>query len=263
MKFFIFSNLLGIARDPVYQEIVKFLKEIGAEQTFNYEEAVISIVLGGDGTVLGAARAGIKSPMLIVNTGHMGFLTSTKELFKEKIQAAYDGKFTTTERHMLDVMQESNMDEPLNALNDVVIKSSAHSKLIRLGVYVVNSEGVEDLVSEYRADGLIVATPTGSTAYNISAGGPIIHPSCQSFVVTPICPQGLTYRPIVLPSYLSLRVKPMELGLFMTIDGQIERALDMTAISVKYNSAKIATVDPDGSYFQVLREKMAWGKMPI
>ena len=263
MKFFIFSNQLGIARDPVYQEIVKLIAEIGAVQTFNYEEADISIILGGDGTVLGAARAGIKSPMMIVNTGHLGFLTSTKEQFREAIIAVHQGKYTTTERHMLDVSTVSDPDTMFNALNDVVIKSSSHSKLIRLGVYVVDSDRGEQLISEYRADGLIVATPTGSTAYNLSAGGPIIHPSCPSFVITPICPQGLTFRPIVLPSSFSLRIKPMELGLFMSIDGQIERALDMTAICVNYNSAKIATVNPEGSYFQVLREKMAWGIRPV
>lgn len=262
MKFFIFSNLLGIARDPVYQAVVQCITDIGAFQTFNYEEADISIILGGDGTVLGASRAGIKSPMMIINTGHLGFLTSTKELFREAIIAVHEGKYTTTERHMLDVSTESNPDI-LNALNDVVIKSSSHSKLIRLGVYVVDSDRGEQLISEYRADGLIVATPTGSTAYNLSAGGPIIHPSCPSFVITPICPQGLTFRPIVLPSSFSLRIKPMELGLFMSIDGQIERALDMTAICVNYNSAKIATVNSVGSYFQVLREKMAWGVRPV
>ena len=259
MKFFIYSSTLDLTQ-TVYQQVAKHIKDIGAEQTYNFLDADVSIVLGGDGSVLGAARAGIKSPMLIINTGHLGFLTTTREHFREMIESVNKGDFTVTARNMLHVTHNK---ETLTALNDVVFKPSNHSKLIKIAVYVAGTLRGDELVSQYRADGLIVCTPTGSTAYNLSAGGPVIHPSSLSYGITPICPQGLTHRSVMLPSNLVLKIKPLELGLFMSIDGQIERYLDMQPIVVTYDTAKIETINPFGSYFEILREKMDWGSNPV
>jgi NAD+ kinase len=259
MKFFIYAHNLNY-QDAVYKAVVEHIISIGSEQTFNFQDADVSIVLGGDGSVLGAARAGIKSPMLIVNTGHLGFLTSTQELFRGMIGDVSKGNYTVTQRHMLHV---THGVETLNALNDVVFKPTNHSKLIKIAVYTLDQLRGEELVGEYRADGLIVSTPTGSTAYNLSAGGPIIHPSLPAYTITPICPQGLTHRPVVLPSSFVLKIKPLELGLFMSLDGQVERPLDMNPIEVTYNSALIETINPNGSYFKILREKLAWGIKPV
>ena len=233
-------------------------------------EADFSVVLGGDGTVLAAARAGLKSPVIVINTGHLGFLTSAdKSNFNEVLFDFDDWYFsedfnrptapecTLTTRHMLDIKVGN---DSYFALNDIAIKN--FSKLARVSVFaVINKQ--EEIISEYRADGLIVATPTGSTAYSLSASGPIIHPSCKSYVITPICPQGLTQRPLVIPADWHLRIQ-LEDEMNVSIDGQIARDTPKgTSIEVRYNSHAIETLNPSHSYFEVLRDKLGWGIKPV
>lgn len=260
-KFFVFSH----KRDDFYEEVVSYLKSIDSF-TQQPKEADFSIVLGGDGTVLAAAREVNDCPLLAINTGHLGFLTtSSKDCYTKTIVDVLNGKYSTTTRTLLDV---SLPDEaPMNALNDIVIHPNAPNgipKLIKLAVYVkLAGHKKLNLLSEYRASGLIVSTPTGSTAFNLSSSGPIIHPDCHSLVVTPICPQGLTQRPIVLPGDYTIVIEPLEDDLYVCVDGQFVKRLERNNLTVKYSSHKIFTVNPQSTYFEVLGEKLSWGHRPV
>lgn len=257
-RFFIYS----MQKDEFFRTIADLFTSLGATIVDTIAESEGTIVLGGDGAVLGASRAGVKSPMVIINTGHLGFLTSSsKDDYHKAIINFLTGKYKTTKRQMLLVSQENDPEE-IGALNDIVIRKALLSGLVRLSVYASQEGSDEELVSEYRADGLIVSTPTGSTAYNLSASGPIIHPGCPSLVITPICPQALTQRPILLPSSFHLRIEAHTEGMGMSIDGQIEKALG-TGVRIRYNQHAVETVDPIASFFGVLRNKLGWGIRPV
>jgi NAD+ kinase len=230
-------------------------------------EVGLVLVLGGDGTLLSMAdcigRAGLPIPLLGVNFGSLGFLTEVTlpELY-HALQAALDGQAHVEERLMLraTTLRASAPSTSEVALNDVVINKGARSRLIDLSVSVGDG-----LVTRVRADGLIIATPTGSTAYNLAAGGPIVQPNVEAIVLTPIAPHTLTNRPIVIPSSSTVRVTPM-LGerdeVFVTFDGQAGfelRAGDQ--ISVCRAGQPIRLIRPaTRSYFDVLHEKLNWGK---
>jgi NAD+ kinase len=230
-------------------------------------EVGLVLVLGGDGTLLSMAdsiaRAGLAIPVLGVNFGSLGFLTEVTlpELYPA-LQAALDGHAHVEERMMLcaTTLRPSAQSTTEIALNDVVINKGTRSRLIDLSV------SVEDgLVTRVRADGLIIATPTGSTAYNLAAGGPIVQPNVEAIVLTPIAPHTLTNRPIVIPSSSTVRVAPL-IGerdeVFVTFDGQA--GFEMRAgdqISVCRAEQPIRLIRPaTRSYFDVLHEKLNWGK---
>jgi NAD+ kinase len=230
-------------------------------------EVGLVLVLGGDGTLLSMAdcigRAGLRIPVLGVNFGSLGFLTEVTlpELYPA-LAAALAGHAHIEERLMLRATTLRASEAPTIgiALNDVVINKGARSRLIDLSVSVGDG-----LVTRVRADGLIIATPTGSTAYNLAAGGPIVQPSVEAIVLTPIAPHTLTNRPIVIPSSATVRVTPMMAErdeAFVTFDGQAGfelRAGD--EISVCRASEPIRLIRPaTRSYFEVLREKLNWGK---
>jgi len=229
-----------------------------------------TVVLGGDGTVLAAGRTGAPNPLLVINTGHLGFLTSTgMSNYREAIKSFLEGSYTLTKRRTLHVgvapfSPTSNRIIEYNAVNEVVIAKAQLSKLVTVGVYIMDTMNVayQELVAEYRADGLIVSTPTGSTAYNLSAGGPIIHPSCESLVITPICPQGLTQRPLVIPANMKVRIKSLDDSLYVSVDGQDGCPMH-SVVDVNYNSHSMEIVNPDDSYFQILRKKLGWGVKPV
>jgi NAD+ kinase len=170
------------------------------------------------------------------------------------------GEFTVTARHMLTATID---DQTFLSLNDLAIRPLNTNKLVQLGLYQVE-DNEEFLIAIYRADGLIVSTPTGSTAYSLSAGGPIIHPSCKAFCVTPICPQGLTQRPLVLPHKTRLRIEPLDDELYLSIDGQVGRPINKgESIFLAYNSHIVQTVDPLHTYFETLQTKLGWGIRPV
>jgi NAD+ kinase len=225
------------------------------------------LVLGGDGTLLGMAdyigRAELNVPILGVNFGSLGFLTEVTlpELYPA-LEAALAGKAHVEERLTLNATITRAAGAPSSdiAVNDVVINKGARSRLIDLSIAVGDS-----LVTTVRADGLIIATPTGSTAYNLAAGGPIVQPNVDALVLTPIAPHTLTNRPIVIPSSSSVRVKPMmeeRDEVFVTFDGQAGcelRAGD--EITVFRAREPMRLIRPaTRSYFEVLREKLNWGK---
>ncbi len=232
------------------------------------KEVGLVTVLGGDGTLLSMAdaigRAHVDVPILGVNFGSLGFLTEVTlpELYPA-LEAALAGRAHIEDRLTLNATITRAASEPTTefAVNDVVINKGARSRLIELSISVGDG-----LVTTVRADGLIVATPTGSTAYNLAAGGPIVQPSVDALLLTPIAPHTLSNRPIVIPSSSSVRVKPLMLGerdeVFVTFDGQIGcelRAGD--EIHVCRASQPMRLIRPaTRSYFEVLREKLNWGK---
>jgi NAD+ kinase len=225
-------------------------------------EAVI--VLGGDGTLLSVARIPASEKVLIipVNLGGLGFLTEIRaeEIFilLEQIIA---GKFTIDSRMLLEVVLFRNgvPHETHRILNDVVINKGAMARIIDLETTVGGL-----YLNTFKSDGLIICTPTGSTAYSLSAGGPIIYPSLRCISITPICPHTLTNRPIILPddSIVQVRLKSEQEDVFLTMDGQIGIRLQRDDyIEVKKSGSSMALVkSPFCDYFEVLKEKLRWGE---
>jgi NAD+ kinase len=228
------------------------------------DNADLLIVLGGDGTLLSAARAlkGHKVPILAVNLGGLGFLTSvTRDELYPLLERVVRGEHHISERMMLnaETIRAGVTTEQQIALNDAVINKAALARMLDFDVYVDGAQ-----IGRYRADGLIVATPTGSTAYSLAAGGPIVHPHLDAFVITPICPHMLTNRPLVIPdtSRVEIDIAAAEEPVYLTMDGQVGFQLepkDRVAIS-KSVSRVYFVQSPQKSYFEVLRSKLRWGE---
>jgi len=227
------------------------------------EKSELIIVLGGDGTLLSVARlVGRREvPILGVNLGTLGFLTdvSRREL-KESIERIIKGEFFIEKRLMLrsEVLRGEKIIGTHHVLNDVVINKGALARIIDLETLIDGH-----FVTLFKADGLIVSTPTGSTAYNLSAGGPIIYPTLECMVLTPICPHTLTNRPIVLPgsSRIEVRLKSESQDVFLTLDGQVGFNL-VKGDSVIITKAPFKTslvIPPERNYFEILRTKLSWG----
>jgi NAD+ kinase len=228
------------------------------------EKIDLLIVLGGDGTLLSAARAleGHKVPILAVNLGGLGFLTSvTLDELYPLLEQVLAGKHRTSDRMMLDAEIRRN-GHPVQrqcALNDAVANKAALARMLDFDVYVDSNH-----VGRYRADGLIVATPTGSTAYSLAAGGPILDPDLNAFLITPICPHMLTNRPLVIPdaATIDLDFAAAEEPVFVTLDGQIGFELgpkDRVTIT-KSKSRVVLVRPPSKTYFEVLRSKLRWSE---
>lgn len=225
-------------------------------------EAVI--VLGGDGTLLSVARIPASEKVLIipVNLGGLGFLTEIRaeEIFT-LLEQIIAGKFTIDSRMLLEVVLFRNgiPHETHRILNDVVINKGAMARIIDLET-TVNGR----YLNTFKSDGLIICTPTGSTAYSLSAGGPIIYPSLRCISITPICPHTLTNRPIILPddSVVQVRLKSEQEDVFLTMDGQIGIRLQKDDyIEVKKSGSSLSLVkSPFCDYFEVLKEKLRWGE---
>lgn len=222
------------------------------------------VVLGGDGTLLSVVRVvrGRDIPILGVNLGGLGFLTATTlEALYPTLEAVLRGEYTAEERMVLGATL-TRAGEPVadyQALNEVVIAKGALGRLIDLEVSVDGQ-----MVTAYRADGLIIATPTGSTAYNLSAGGPILFPTMDAVVLTPICSHALTNRPIVLPATVRLEVTLLTdtPDVALSLDGQPGLAVTpKDVVQVRRADSRIRLIrDPQKTYFQVLRTKLKWGE---
>jgi NAD+ kinase len=223
------------------------------------------IVLGGDGTLLSAARAvGDRAvPLLGVNLGTLGFLaeTSSDELYAA-LEQAIAGRMVVAPRMRLQVEVEraGHVVERCLALNDAVIGKSALSRMIDLET---RADGA--FVTTYHSDGLIVATPTGSSAYSLSAGGPILLPEDESIVLTPICPHTLTQRPLVLPDHYRIEIlvlDPRGGDVHLTVDGQVGVELQQgdRVIAARSAHPALLLVSPHRSRFAVMREKLRWGE---
>jgi NAD+ kinase len=225
-------------------------------------EADLLVVLGGDGTILhlvGQLGDNIK-PVFGINIGALGFLTcSNSNAYAEAVECIAAGKMVFSERTLLEVAVKNSGDESSNmtALNDVVLSRGEVSRLIRLKASV-NGEPL----TEFNADGLIVATPTGSTAYSLSAGGPILAPESGAFVITPICPHVLTNRSIIVgeDAVIAIEVTEHEYPVFLTVDGREPVRMEMGATVEIRKSARVLPLAalPGVSFFGVVRQKLKW-----
>ncbi|HVP54563.1 MAG TPA: NAD(+)/NADH kinase [Candidatus Eisenbacteria bacterium] len=221
------------------------------------------LVLGGDGTLLSAARAvaheGI--PILAVNLGSLGFLTEIplNELYVA-LEAVDQGQCPVEFRSVLDcqLVRGPECISQHFALNDVVVNKSAISRLVEFDLYIDGN-----FVFQYKADGVIIATPTGSTAYSLAAGGPVMMPSVEAFVVTPVCPHSLTHRPLVVTdkSQIELRVETGEEQAFLSIDGQVGVPVQQgDRVLCQRAPHKVKLMRVRRTFFEVLRNKLKWGQ---
>jgi NAD+ kinase len=277
----------GLLAGEHLEGLASWLKARGIETVFETETASLAgsevhtasrddlpagvdliVVLGGDGTLLSMAtriaRRGRATPILGVNFGSLGFLTETRidELYGT-LEAAVTGTATIDERTML-AARAFRGDEHFDSrivLNDVVFTKAALSRMIELEVSVGSGT-----VTTVKADGLIVASTTGSTAYNLAAGGPIVHPRVDAMILTPIAPHTLTNRPIVIPGSDVVAVRPhVEANvdeIFVTYDGQSGYPLQKgDRVEVRKSEHRLRLVKaPARNYFELLREKLKWGE---
>jgi len=264
----------------VVKDLLPWLRERGIEAFVDLESATalnikgyprpeipslvdVIIVLGGDGTLLSVARlVGDRGvPILGVNLGGLGFITEVTipEIY-ESIEKIISNQCPAEDRVMLTarVHRHSESIAEYSVLNDVVINKGALARMIELDTYINHQ-----YVTSFRADGLIISTPTGSTAYSLSAGGPILYPTLESFVMTPICPHTLTNRPIVLPdSFIVEAIIKAGEDVFLTLDGQVGFSLKVgDTVEVFKAHFKTKLLLPSSrDYFQVLRAKLKWGE---
>jgi NAD+ kinase len=231
-------------------------------------QAELVLVIGGDGTMIYTARLlGARDvPVMGINYGYLGYLTEyTPEAAYESLERVFAGKFRVELRMKLEATVE-RLGKPrltAQAVNDCVITKSMLARLIPIECRIGGQ-----LVSIFHADGLIIATPTGSTAYSLSAGGPIVHPAIQAIVLTPICPHTLSNRPLVMPdtSEIELRLTtergPVNVeDVFLTFDGQTGCAVEPEdRVIIRKSSSVLKLIEPEGKdYFKLLRDKLKWG----
>lgn len=227
-------------------------------------KADLLIVLGGDGTLLATARALNRKPVpiLAVNLGGLGFLTETtcEELYPT-LEMVVAGTHQTDRRVQIEgeLIRADEILTPFLALNDVVLNKGAIARIIDFELRV-NGE----LVSTYKSDGLIVSTPTGSTAYSLAAGGPIVTPSVEAFLITPICAHTLTQRPLVLPNTVNVEVtvKSLREAAYLTVDGQVGIATHSEdLVRIRKADSYVELVRPPATpYFEILRKRLKWGE---
>ena len=268
---------------PIVQELIAWLRQRDREVLLDPEASAacpacgtgrprtelaaladLIVVLGGDGTILALSRliGSRRVPILGVNLGGLGFLTEVTlpELFPT-LEAVLRGEGDVSHRRMLtaQVRRGAEGAGDYEALNDIVITKTSPSRIVELETYV-NGE----YVATYRADGLIVASPTGSTAYCLSAGGPILYPTLPALVVIPICPHTLTNRPLVVPDSARIEVVHRSAGedVHLTVDGQVDVPLHhLDAVVVGRSAHSITLIkSPKLNYFELLRTKLRWGE---
>jgi NAD+ kinase len=256
-----------------HRGIVVYTEEMSARTTVRrYSEEVTSIpdtvdwvaVLGGDGTLLGAARnvGEYGLPILGINLGGLGFLTEipAKRLY-EDMERLIAGEIDIETRLMLQAQVIRDGEELccFSALNDVVINKGALARIIELRVCINDR-----FLTTFRADGLIISTPTGSTGHNLSAGGPILYPDLEALLVTPICPFTLTHRPIIIPdtSMIEISMGHHSEEVLITFDGQVGFDLmDHDRVIVSKSEKKLRLIkSPNQDYFDILRTKLKWGE---
>lgn len=249
----------GYGNEDLLKDFYNYLKERNIQEVFGVEQADLIVSLGGDGTMLIAAKEAIRGniPVLAINMGSLGYLAEVKP--QEAVQMMQDyenGNYKTEERSFLKVKYEDNV---FYALNELVITKGGHeAHLIQVEVYSNDA-----FVNKYRADGIIVATPTGSTAYSLSAGGSIVHPGLNALTITPLAPQSLTARPIIVNGceVLSFKATSRDDAVHLNIDGnqwfQIKKG---DLISARISNKKVKIIKPINSdYYSILRQKLKWG----
>ncbi|MGL5052737.1 MAG: NAD(+)/NADH kinase [Cetobacterium sp.] len=245
----------------LYLELLDFflVKKIEILPLTEILKADFAVVIGGDGTLLRASKNLIKNEKIdvfAVNAGSLGFLTEIKaEEFEETFNDYLNGIIKRESRQFLELVIR---DEKIDVLNEVVIsKKMSSSKILNISMSTQNTK-----ICDYKADGIIVATPTGSTAYSLSAGGPIVMPQIKAIVVTPLAPHNLATRPIIISGEerLILNLNPEQKGSII-VDGENEREIEKgEKISIYYSSKKINLILTKGrDYYGILRDKLKWG----
>ncbi|HEX7086397.1 MAG TPA: NAD(+)/NADH kinase [Vicinamibacterales bacterium] len=256
--------------ETVFEQDTAALAGLVHEPTLS-RDAIVSavdllLVLGGDGTLLGTASrvgaAGLSTPILGVNFGRLGFLTEVtlEELFPA-LESVLDGTAHIHERRLLHAAVRDDGGMEAVALNDVVVTRGEISRVIDLAVTVDGQ-----FVTRVKADGVIVASPTGSTAYNLAASGPIVHPDVDAILITPIAPHTLANRPIVIPGSATVEVAVIDTGrpadVFVTFDGQRGKRLPATGVVRITRAEKPVRLVSSATrgYYDTLREKLGWGE---
>ena len=251
-----------IERERILQQTGCSVREVPSDKLAH--EVDLVLVLGGDGTMIATARMIGDSdvPVLGVNFGGLGYLAEFRigELHSA-LEAILAGNYRLDKRVMLSVelLRGHESITKNRVLNDVVINKSALARIIEIEAYFN-----QQFVNSFRADGLIVSTPTGSTAYNLSAGGPVVFPSMNAIVITPICPFTLSNRPIVVPddADIELRLKTDKEDVALTLDGQVGFALQVEdRVLIRKSETTFKLIQPaNRNYFDVLRDKLRWGR---
>ena len=249
----------GYGNKELLNSFYNYLKEKNIQEVFGVEQADLIISLGGDGTMLISAKEAIRGniPVLAINMGSLGYLAEIKPQDAVKMLQDYEnGNYKLEERSFLEVRYEDNIFYGLNEL--VITKGGHEAHLIQVEVYSNNI-----FVNKYRADGIIVATPTGSTAYSLSAGGSIVHPGLNALTITPLAPQSLTARPIIVNGceVLSFKATSRDDAVHLNIDGnqwfQIQKG---DLVSARISDKKVKIIKPMNSdYYSILRQKLKWG----
>jgi NAD+ kinase len=245
-----------------HQTAALLAKRDGCERAAMASASDLLIVVGGDGTLLSVARSmgAARTPIFGVNMGSLGFLTEIplQEMFPV-LEAVLSGHYQIDERMRLrvSIMRGDRELARHDILNDVVINKSALARILNIDVHVDGT-----YIATYRADGMILSTPTGSTAYSLSAGGPITEPSVAAFILSPICPHTLSNRPLVLPrqSKVELSLRNSHEDVYVTIDGQVGFPLeaDDTVRARRAPSPVRLVRSPGRNYFEVLRQRLKW-----
>jgi NAD+ kinase len=255
------ARKLEIVCDPEAAKIFRTKSSVGRDRIAHVVDLVVT--LGGDGTFLSVARhAGEGAPVLGINAGNLGFLAeASSEDGLRLVDEALSGVAPVESRSLLDVtlIRKGTSRGPFQVLNDAVLNKGAIARMLSLHV------GVDgEMLTRYRADGLIVATTTGTTAYNLSAGGPIVHPSIDAIALTPICPHTLSHRPIILPGKSTVSVTLQSKGedVFLTLDGQEGFPLEQgDRVVVRKSLLSFRLVrNRRRAYSEILREKLRWGE---
>jgi NAD+ kinase len=251
-----------IERDRIQTETGCAVDQVPGEELAANVDLIL--VLGGDGTMIATARmlGDREVPVLGVNYGGLGYLAEFRiEELYQALESILSGNFRLDKRVMLDVelRRGGELITHNRVLNDVVINKSALARIIEIEAYLN-----QHFVNSFRADGLIISTPTGSTAYNLSAGGPVIFPSMNAVVITPICPFTLSNRPIVVPddATIELLLKTDQEEVTLTLDGQVGFSLKVEDRAViRKSRVAFNLVQPSNrNYFDVLRDKLRWGR---
>jgi NAD+ kinase len=279
----IFSKPKKAEVAEIVPDLVQWLRERGVEALLDKETGAalcrselcqsrneiaaqidLALVLGGDGTLLATARAlRLKPvPILAVNLGGLGFLTviTVEELYAT-LDAVLAGQFKSERRVQIEaeVLRSGEVISTFLALNDVVLNKGAIARVLDFDVWV---DG--EFVSTYKSDGLIVSTPTGSTAYSLAAGGPVILPSVHAFIITPICAHTLTNRPVVVPDSVAIEiaVKTQRESVYLTVDGQVAIAVRSDdSVRMRKASTWVEIIQPvEKSFYEILRQKLKWGE---
>jgi len=251
-----------IERQRIELETGGSVREVPADKLAR--EVDLVLVLGGDGTMIATSRmiGDTDVPVLGINFGGLGYLAEFRiEELHSALESILAGDYRLDKRVMLSVelLRGQQSITKNRVLNDVVINKSALARIIEIEAYFN-----QQFVNSFRADGLIVSTPTGSTAYNLSAGGPVIFPSMNAIVITPICPFTLSNRPIVVPddADIELRLKTDKEDVALTLDGQVGFALQVEdRVVIRKSNTTFKLIQPaNRNYFDVLRDKLRWGR---